>query len=740
MGVEMRMPFFLDSLTNFLSSLGMAKDKRTAAAWSFTEPSQSELEAAYRGDWMARKVVDIPADDATREWRYWYADDKDVELIEGLEADLNIQAKVAEAQKKARLYGGSALILGVDGQGDQSKELDVERVSADQLKFVHVMTRYELQAGQLDRDPMSFTFQEPEFYEVNSVPTASVAGNAAPRKLGKDGLIRIHPSRVVRFIGQPRPSAVLNNDCWGDSVLCAVRDAVLDGQSIMGSIAALVNESKIDVIKIPGLTKILGNEDNTAKLTERFSQANTYKSILNALLLDADEEWERISVNFAGLPDIAQIALLVVSGAADIPATRMLGQSPAGLSATGESDIRNYYDKIAAEQNTTLRRSLKKLDDVLLRSAGVKNPEDVYYEWAPLWQLDEEQRAKVNYQLAQTFKIDVDAGIINKEILAEARRDQIIESETYPGFKAILEDNPDLMEPEKAMVNPLTGLPMDDPNVSAQFAAQKAAQGATAKEASGPGSQPVEGRRQRQPGGSSPIKNPTGFRPRDEFKDMAPKPLYVRRPVLNGADLIKWAKSQGFKSTLPASELHVTIVYSNEPVDWMKAGEDNFYGPGEDDGKITIAPGGPRVVERFDGGATVLQISCARLSYRHCDILWRTGGSHDYSEYNPHITISYEGPDDLSTIEPYRGKIILGPEIFEAAKGYPDDEDRPQEIEAGMPEPVKVEVTNKVDAQPNITVEVPEQPRIKELRRTDGGVEVIYEDSPDEEVTEEGDE
>ncbi len=51
--------------------------------------------------------------------------------------------------------------------------------------------------------------------------------------------------------------------------------------------------------------------------------------------------------------------------------TRLLGQSPAGLSATGDSDTRNTYDMIAARQAIDLRPQLERLDRILLRSAGV---------------------------------------------------------------------------------------------------------------------------------------------------------------------------------------------------------------------------------------------------------------------------------------------------------------------------------------------------------------------------------
>ena len=47
------------------------------------------------------------------------------------------------------------------------------------------------------------------------------------------------------------------------------------------------------------------------------------------------------------------------------------------------------------------------------------------------------------------------------------------------------------------------------------------------------------------------------------------RPLYVSRPVENADEIIQWAKSVGFETTLPAEDMHVTICYSKEPVDWL---------------------------------------------------------------------------------------------------------------------------------------------------------------------------
>lgn len=138
-----------------------------------------------------------------------------------------------------------------------------------------------------------------------------------------------------------------------------------------------------------------------------------------------------------------------------------------------------------------------------------------------------------------------------------------------------------------------------------------------------------------------------------------PRTLYVRRNVVNASEIIDWAKAQGFQKTVPASEMHVTITFSRALVDWVKMGE--AYSE-----KIEVGAGGPRVVEPLgDKGAVVLQFASSELAWRHHEMM-ENGASWDFDDYWPHVTITYDGTDiDLSKVEPFRGKIVLGHEIFE---------------------------------------------------------------------------
>jgi phage-related protein (TIGR01555 family) len=142
--------------------------------------------------------------------------------------------------------------------------------------------------------------------------------------------------------------------------------------------------------------------------------------------------------------------------------------------------------------------------------------------------------------------------------------------------------------------------------------------------------------------------------------DAAPRPLYVSRKLVNVAEVNAWAKSQG----LPAlKDAHVTVTRSRTPVDWMTMG-DNW--SSDMNGNFTIEPGGARIVEPLgDKGAVVLLFNSSALAYRH-ESMRDKGASWDYPTYQPHVTLTYEGAGlDLSKVEPYRGKLVFGPEVFE---------------------------------------------------------------------------
>ena len=200
---------------------------------------------------------------------------------------------------------------------------------------------------RLDRDPLSPWYGEAEIYEI-----------VAPGR----GSLLLHPSRVVRFLGNEAPDPSLAGTVWSDPVLLALYDAIHAVALTLAGATSLMHEAKVDVVTVPNLSEHLSSAETTSQLSARFGTAAAMKSINNLLLLGDGETWNRQKIDFAGLPEMVRTFLQVAAGAADIPVTRLLGQSPAGLLATGESDTRNTYDMVSAKQEADLRPKLERLD------------------------------------------------------------------------------------------------------------------------------------------------------------------------------------------------------------------------------------------------------------------------------------------------------------------------------------------------------------------------------------------
>jgi len=476
--------YLRDSLRNFVTGLGqLGVDPNKSVEYILTLLDRNTLENMYRGDWLARKIVEAPAEDMTREWRAWQANQQQIEALELVEKTLDLQRKVKQWISKARLYGGSALVIGVDDGNDPSQPLDLEKCSKDCLKYVVVLHRFELNAGPRIYNVMDPYYTRPAYYTVatpmfgfeggSGTTTPSVRGqpeqvpgavnpvksffsNVIPFSKGRQqelstiptnmGMTQIHPSRVLELPGNELPDwrlAPLGGG-WGDSVLQTVVDTVNSFTGSIQSIAAMVNDGKMDVVKIPNMALSLISPEYKNKMLDRFTLSAQTKSALSVLILDKEEEWDRIQTNYSGLPMILHEFITLISGAASIPVSRLFGTASGmglqgGSTSGGPDDVRNYYDDCVNKQKNEIAPRLAMLDQVMMRSALGKADPNIHYEWNPLWQLSEGDKAKIGLEKAQATQVYATIGIINADAFREGVVNQLIEDGTYPGLDDAIE-------------------------------------------------------------------------------------------------------------------------------------------------------------------------------------------------------------------------------------------------------------------------------------------------------------
>lgn len=381
-----------DGLINVMTGLGTARSKRSWNQWSpsLLSTGWQELEAAYQDSWICRQIVDVPAEDMCREWREIKSDY--AEEIKQEEMRLNVMGLVQESLSWARLFGGAALLMITDQ--DLTKPFDPRRIKKGGLKRLLCIDRWDLSAISINTwDIMAENYLSPEFFIV------------------RGGNLQVHHSHFVKFPGSRLTRRMMAYTMgWGDSTLRKCLEDINDTVSAKMGIAELMHEANVDVIRREGLNDALASDEDE-DIIKAYTAFGMMKGNIKLSLLDKLDEYTRNPLSLAGVSDTLEQLQIWISGAARIPYTKLFGTSAKGMNATGEGDMKTYYDNIRSEQQH-IDPMMRQLDEVLVRSATGTFPEDYDYEWRPLSQPDVVETAQAQLLNAQRDVAYKDGGIV----------------------------------------------------------------------------------------------------------------------------------------------------------------------------------------------------------------------------------------------------------------------------------------------------------------------------------------
>ncbi|MDU6055615.1 MAG: DUF1073 domain-containing protein, partial [Acinetobacter junii] len=372
-------------------------------------------ESMYRSSWVVGQVVDVVADDMTREGinMRGLESPEDAEEINQELDRLQVWDKLNKTIKWSRLYGGAIAVMMIDGQ-NVSTPLNINTVAKDQFKGLIVLDRWMVVPSLEDLvTEYGPYYGVPKYYDVI---TDSV------------GLCnqKIHYSRVVRMDGVELPywQAIAEN-LWGQSVIERLEDRLTIFDSATLGAGQLVYKAHLRTYKVKGLREIIAKGGRLYDaLVKQIQQIRQWQSNEGMTLMDAEDTFETHQYSFTGLDNLLMQFGQQIAGATGIPLVRLFGQSPAGFSATGESDLSNYYDNINQQQEGRMRTPLQTLLAVVsLSKLGKALPNSFKFDFASLWQIDEKVKAEVANTVAQAVTTVEESGLISrKTALKELRQ------------------------------------------------------------------------------------------------------------------------------------------------------------------------------------------------------------------------------------------------------------------------------------------------------------------------------
>ena len=403
-----------DGWMNVLNGLGQrGRDKTTAITFRHCQEfCFNELDDLYRADGLTKRIIDVIPAEMLRQG-FEVDGDPEGKILSVFE-ELKINCKLNELIKLSRLYGGAICVLGIaDG-----RPLN-EPVNEDGIKGVYwlqVFDRHEtvISTDYINKDINSENYGKPDFYQVHDHRTSA--------------MFVVHHSRVLRMDWGILPQRLQSRtQGWGDSVIQSVYNEIKNYGAAFANTSAMMQDFVNGILKIPGLSQSLAQScsETDQQLMKRLDFANLSKGVTNMMVLDGDEVYEKLSTNVAGVSELLDRFMLSVSSVTGIPITLLFGRAPAGLNATGDSDIRNFYDMVKQLQEAKLKPVLEKLIYYIMKSEygpfdGVE-PDYWSIQFAPLWQNTEEQEANIRRTVAETDAIYLDRGVLDPNEVAISR-------------------------------------------------------------------------------------------------------------------------------------------------------------------------------------------------------------------------------------------------------------------------------------------------------------------------------
>src|SRR5579859_6279968 len=430
------------------SNIGTWNSWAAQGNWAFTEglefmgyPYLAEL--SQRPEY--RKIVEVPSTEATRKWIKFQAkgDNKSKEdKIAKIEAEM-VRLGVRDNYKtiiehdgffgRAHLFhdfgddldkaDNTELLAPIgNGRDDASRTKVSKRRPLVALKPVEAVWTYPTNYNA--SNPLKQDWYKPEMWYV----------------MGQ----RVHQSRLPCFISRNVPDLLKPAYPFGGLSLTQLAKPYVDNWIITRqSVQDILNSYTVFALATAMAEQMqVGGE----LLTKRENVFNEFRNNRGVFFYDKElEDFKNVSAPLAGLDILQAQALEHICVISSEPLVKFTGNTPAGLNASSEGEIRVWYDWMAAFQNSFLRPHLQTTIDFIQLSLFDDVDEDITFEFVPLYELSEKEQVEVDKTKAETAQVRIDTGIISPE---EERKRVANDAQTpYPGLEP--DKVPDLLSEEE---------------------------------------------------------------------------------------------------------------------------------------------------------------------------------------------------------------------------------------------------------------------------------------------------
>ncbi|MGL4896936.1 MAG: anti-CBASS protein Acb1 family protein [Cetobacterium sp.] len=316
--------------------------------------------------------------------------------------DLKVRYLLEQAVRNALLLGGCGIFIEINKDTDS---IDLKtpingKVSTNSLitnlKLVDPSFMIPIQYNTTN--PLDREFYTPQVWQVMDQ--------------------EVHTSRIPQVIFQHLPYFLRPiYNFQGISLSQKMEPLVNDFYSVKSNIVKITKRMRTFII-MSNLSALFdpncSKEDQSSVIAnmKRLKDGDT----LTSIVLDKEtEDFKDVSSSISGLSDLLSTFAEQICVASQTPISKTWGQAPKGLNATGEGDIKNYYNMISGNQRNMMYPLIKYLIELICYEQFGQDIDGIDFRFNPINSVSPKEKAELQALKVGEYSTLTQLGVLSPD-------------------------------------------------------------------------------------------------------------------------------------------------------------------------------------------------------------------------------------------------------------------------------------------------------------------------------------
>lgn len=343
----------------------------------------------------------VMADEMTRNWievKSTEEGDPDIVLMEDALQKYDVKRLIHEAVRQDSMFGVAHIYIDVGVNQDNAELekplfLDPRKIGKGSLKGFRVVDPTWIYPAMYNtRWPLADDFYKPQAWFV----------------MGQT----VNESRFIDIISRPVPDILKPSYNFGGlSLTQLMEDYVVDWRDAKKNVIKILRTLRMRALQ----TDMDARLQEPGQFDKRIKLFTQYQDNFGIWAIDKEEGLLHQQTSLSELSNLLSNYQDQMCIPARITNLKLLGNAPAGLNASGDSELETWHETISGMQERDIRRALENIFRIIQLSEFGEIKKNIFFEFKPLDELSEKEKAEINEIKVRTVTTASDSQLVSSE-------------------------------------------------------------------------------------------------------------------------------------------------------------------------------------------------------------------------------------------------------------------------------------------------------------------------------------